>query len=116
MKNYNVKIKARLIALSMHRLRQAFEAIMEPSIAEELAFHLADLKPEFITVARLLGEVEKTGTINPDTAYTILAEITVHWPYHLNEIRKLVDPVTLSPETFGVARKPSKRKVRSVRK
>ena len=88
MKAANLK-NAQSIGCSMRRLRHALEPVTGSApAAEEIAFHLAELKPELRRMVRLLSKVEKAQGITPGDVAALLYLLGVHWPYHLGELQK----------------------------
>ena len=78
------------VGYSMRRLRRALEPLSAAKTAEEIAFHLAELKPELSQLIDLLNKIEKQQSITPSAMKAILYFVDVHWPYHFKELRKLV--------------------------
>jgi len=78
------------IGSSMRRLRAALLPVTTSTTAEEIAFHLAELKPELRQLLNLLDQIEKYPPITPAAMNAVLYFVDVHWPYHFNELRKLM--------------------------
>lgn len=100
------------ICYSMSRLRTALEPAVTSALAEEIAFHLAELKPELRQLVALLNRMEKESSITPSSMNAVLYFVDVHWPYHFKELRKLIKNraiVRYASSASSVERSRSKR-------
>lgn len=89
-------VKKKSIGHTMRRLRISFESIVSVSIAEQIAFHLAELKPEIILLNHLLDKIEKQNKITPKDIAKMMYFFENHWPYHLGKLKKLMKNRTLT--------------------
>lgn len=89
-----MKTSPRKIASAMRSLRVAFEPfVAKPIHAEELAFHLADIKDELAVVSRLLEKIIRSRRVTHREFATLTALVGVHWPYHLSNIKRTVEKI-----------------------
>lgn len=73
-------------------LSQAFSAFFgDESVGREVAFNLADIEPELLEIHTILQEIKKTGKATRGQVETIIQAVCIHWKYHGEEIRKLID-------------------------
>ena len=94
------KAKAHRVAVEMRALRVAFNGVgMLDRQAEELAFHLAEIRTEMLQMAGMIEEIcrrQKCTTKEFDRLVSVLA---VHWGYHFPKIRRLLDRADLEEST-----------------
>jgi hypothetical protein len=89
-----MKTSPKKIAASMRSLRLAFEPLVAKSThAEELAFHLADIKDELAVVSRLVEKIIKSRHATHREFAILIALVGVHWPYHLSNIKRTVEKI-----------------------
>jgi len=73
-------------------LSAAFSAFFgDETVAREVAFNLADIEPELLKIHRLLQKIKKTGKVSRTQVGEIIQAVCIHWKYHGEEIRKVVD-------------------------
>ena len=75
-------LKSELAALGVH-----------PRVGEELAHHLAKIKPEIENVAKILRKVCDDGRCSAEELLRLKSLIEFHWPYHVRRIDKLLQTI-----------------------
>jgi hypothetical protein len=74
----------------MRRLKIALAKKLNDDLAEDMAFHLADLRPEMAELLASIARIEKTGRLGGNDLDRMGYFFCDHWPYHLSLLRRIL--------------------------